>query len=91
MSSSIEIKESEASPIALRSKQMDLDAGWLGRCFGAGRNAPMNIAGSLVLILVGSGVGVLFLGGSIPAGEYWRIIVPLLTLVMGYIFGKGTV
>lgn len=80
---------SEDNPLALRSKQMDLEAGWLGRAFGSGANAPMNIAGVLVVILMLSGIATLFFQTAIPAGEYWKIIVPLLTLVMGYVFGKG--
>jgi hypothetical protein len=74
----------------LRSKEMDLEAGWLGRFFGSGTTAPLNIAGLLVLLLGGSGVAVLFFQSAIPAGEYWKIIVPLLTLVMGYVFGKSS-
>ena len=74
----------------LRSKEMDLEAGWLGRFFGSGETAPLNIAGLLILLLGGSGVAVLFLQSAIPAGEYWKIIVPLLSLVMGYVFGKSS-
>lgn len=83
-------KEPDQDTFVLSSKKMDLDAGWLGRLFGASNNAPLNIAGLMVLLLVGSGVVVLFLQSAIPAGEYWKIIVPLLTLVMGYVFGKGS-
>lgn len=91
MSDNIEFnKEPDQGSMVLRSKQMDLDAGWLGRCFGSGKNAPMNIAGTLVLILAASGIAVLFLQSAIPATEYWKIIVPLLTLVIGYVFGKSS-
>jgi len=45
----------------LRSKEMDLEAGWLGGVFGSGATAPLNIAGLLVLLLAGSGVAVLFI------------------------------
>lgn len=83
-------KEPDQDIFVLRSKKMDLEAGWLGRCFGASVNAPLNIAGLMVVLLVGSGVAVLFIPSTIPAAEYWEIIVPLLTLVMGYIFGKGS-
>ena len=82
--------ELDQDAFVLRSKKMDLDAGWLGRCFGASINAPLNIAGLMVVLLVGSGVAVLSLQSAIPASEYWKIIVPLLTLVMGYVFGKGS-
>ena len=83
-------KTPDEGGMVLRSKQMDLDAGWLGRCFGSGKNAPMNIAGTLVLLLLASGIAVLFFQSAIPASDYWKIIVPLLTLVMGYVFGKSS-
>lgn len=82
--------QSDKHSFILRSKKMDLEAGWLGQYFGTGKNAPLNIAGLLVLLLVGSGIAVLFLPSTIPADKYWNIIVPLLTLVLGYIFGKGS-
>jgi hypothetical protein len=76
--------------LVLRSKEMDLEAGWLGKCFGGRSNAPLNIAGLLVVLLVGSGVSVLFFESAISPPEYWKIIIPLLTLVMGYMFGKSS-
>jgi hypothetical protein len=74
----------------LQSKKMDLEAGWLGKYFGGSANAPLNIAGLLVVLLVGSGIVVLFVKSEIPAQDYWNVIVPLLTLVMGYVFGKSS-
>ena len=81
-------KTPDEGGMVLRSKQMDLDSGWLGRCFGSGNNAPTNIAGALVIFLLLSGIAVLFLQSAIPPLEYWKIIAPLLTLVLGYLFGK---
>jgi hypothetical protein len=83
-------KTPDQETFVLRSKEMDLEAGWLGKCFGGSAKAPLNIAGLLVVLLVGSGISVLFIQSAIPALEYWKIIVPLLTLVMGYVFGKGS-
>ncbi len=83
-------KTPDQNQFVLRSKEMDLEAGWLGRCFGTGKNAPLNIAGLVVVLLVGAGLAVLFLQSAIPAPEYWKIAVPLITLVMGFIFGKGS-
>ena len=81
---------SDQDIVVLRSKEMDLEAGWLGKCFGGRATAPLNIAGLFVVLLAGSGISVLFLESAIPAPEYWKTIVPLLTLVMGYVFGKGS-
>ena len=83
-------KAPDQNLFVLRSKEMDLEAGWLGRCFGTSKNAPLNIAGLVVILLVGAGLAVLFLQSAIPAADYWKIAVPLITLVMGFIFGKGS-
>lgn len=69
---------------------MDLDAGLLGKCFGSKSTAPTNITGIFLMSILASGVAVLFFNSSIQAGEYWKIIVPLMTLALGYLFGKGT-
>ena len=73
----------------LRSKEMDLEAGWLGHCFGTSKNAPLNIAGLIVVLLLCAGLAVLFFPSNLTAVEYWKIAVPLITLVLGFIFGKG--
>jgi hypothetical protein len=82
-------KTPDENQFVLRSKEMDLEAGWLGRCFGTSKNAPLNIAGLVVLTLVATGVATLFLQSALSAAEYWKIAVPLITLVMGFIFGKS--
>lgn len=74
----------------LKSKKLDLEADFIGKFFGSKSNAPTNIAGIFVMSLVISGISVLFFSTTIQAGEYWKIIVPLLTLALGYIFGKGS-
>lgn len=79
----------EDNPIVLRRKQMNLDAGWLGHVFGSKGNAPVNIAGLFVILLILIGGGSLFWETRIPASDIWQTIVPLVTLVMGYLFGKG--
>lgn len=82
-------KTPDQNHLVLRSKEMDLEAGWLGVCFGTSKNAPLNIAGLIVVVLVFAGVVVLFVPGNLLAADYWKIAVPLITLVMGFIFGKG--
>ena len=90
MANEIKYNTTPDSSHILKSKEMDLESGWLGRCFGSNKNAPMNIAGSSIFLLICSGIAVLFFSSAIPASEYWKLIVPLLTLVMGYIFGKAS-
>ena len=81
-------KTPDQHQFVLRSKEVDLEAGWLGRCFGTSKNAPLNIAGLAILLLLGSGVATLFIQTAIPAVDYWKIVVPLITLVMGFVFGR---
>ena len=83
-------KTPDQNQFVLRSKEMDLEAGWLGRCFGTSNNAPMNIAGLVVVVLLAAGLATMFIQSALPAAEYWKIAVPLITLVMGFIFGKGS-
>jgi len=75
----------------IESKKLDLEAGFFGKLFGSKLRAPLNIAGIFVLSLVASGIAVLFFTSAIPANDYWKIIAPLITLALGFIFGKSTV
>jgi len=83
-------KTPDQNQFVLRQKEMDLEAGWLGRCFGTSKNAPMNIAGLVVVLLVLAGLATMFIQSALPSADYWKIAVPLITLVMGFIFGKGS-
>lgn len=91
MTEPIEYNQSPTGPnIVLEAKRMGLDAGWLGVCFGGNKTAPTNIGGFLVFLLAGAGVALLFTKETqITAKEFWPIIVPIITLVMGFLFGKG--
>ena len=75
--------------VFLESKRMDLDSGFLGKIFGSSATAPSNIAGLVLIVLLVSGVAILFVNSaSMTAGDYWKIIIPIITLVLGYLFGK---
>lgn len=63
--------------------------GYLGNIFGYARNAPTNIAGVLVCTLLTAGITSLFVETKIPSEEFWKMISPVLTLVLGYLFGQG--
>jgi len=76
---------------ALQAKQMDLDSGWLGKVFGSSSSAPSNIAGlSLILMLAAGFVLLFWTGAAMAAGDYWKTIIPIVTLIFGYLFGKKT-
>lgn len=91
MSDHIEFnKTPDQNQFVLRVKEMDLEAGLLGKCFGTGKSAPLNIAGIVLILLVATGILVLFVQSAMPANEYWKIAVPLISLVIGFIFGQGS-
>ncbi len=77
--------------------KLERELGKLGRFFGSGNSVKMNIAGLLITVLVLTGIcytiAVLCLDVSenkmaIGILEFWSIITPLITLALGYLFGK---
>ena len=92
MSDKLPVYADTPSPhlVQLQSKQMDLESGWLGKLFGGSRNAPSNIAGLSLLLLVAPGIALLFIPGtSMTAADYWKFITPIVTLILGYVFGTN--
>jgi uncharacterized membrane protein HdeD (DUF308 family) len=79
-----------SAAILVESKKLDLESGWLGKFFGAPTHSPINIAGLLILSLIVSGIVITFLPypTALSANEYWTKILPLITLALGYLFGK---
>jgi hypothetical protein len=45
-----------AALIQLQSKQLDLESGILGKIFGGFKNAPSNIAGLVLFLLISTGI-----------------------------------
>jgi len=75
----------------LKAKEMDHESGSLGKFFGSARSAPLNIAGLLALILVGAAIGfTIFPPKDVPPMDFWKVVMPVLTLILGYAFGKKT-
>jgi hypothetical protein len=85
-------EEDFARRYALDQTRMTLEAGWLGKIFGSSTNAPTNIAGFVVGILTITiiVVGLLFVPSKISVLEYLDKVLPLVTLALGYLFGKST-
>lgn len=73
--------------LILQAKKMDLEAGWIGRVIGSPKNAPNNLAFLSILLGFASGVG---LSLTYPSQwlEFWKLILPILTLALGYVFGQ---
>lgn len=81
-----------ASPelFSLESQRMLQVSGVLGRLFGNAEHAPTNIAGLVVLmVFLFAGVSMCF-PSTVTPSEYWKIATPILTLSLGYLFGKKT-
>ncbi len=72
----------------LEKERMYLESGWLGRIFGSPSSAPMNIAGLVASVFTLAAVLLLFFPGSVSALDYLEVIAPVITLVLGYLFGK---
>jgi hypothetical protein len=66
---------------ALEERRMNLQAAW---------NVPTYIAGSIALLLTIACVLALFLPTNIQALEFLKLVLPVITGVLGYLFGKGT-
>jgi hypothetical protein len=75
---------------ALEQTRMSLESGFLGKFFGAATNAPTNIAGLIALLLTLSCIVSLFFPSNIPALEFLKLVLPVITGVLGYLFGKST-
>jgi hypothetical protein len=82
--------EDVARRYALEQTKMSLESGILGKLFGSVANAPTNIAGFVVCLLVILCVVVLFVPSKMPTDEFLKLILPVITLVLGYLFGKKT-
>ncbi|HQT81157.1 MAG TPA: hypothetical protein PLQ34_03115 [Ferrovaceae bacterium] len=80
-----------AALIQLQSKQLDLESGILGKIFGGFKNAPSNIAGMCLFLLLAVGIVVLFVQNlNMTATEYWKYSTSIITLILGYLFGRGS-
>lgn len=74
---------------ALEQTRMSLEAGWLGRVFGSATNAPTNIVGFVVLLLIVPGIALLFAPSNMSAVDYLKLVLPVITLVLGYLSEKA--
>ncbi|GAA5444751.1 hypothetical protein Misp06_02941 [Microbulbifer sp. NBRC 101763] len=74
----------------LGDEEIKLNAGFLGKLFGDKNNAPSNIAGCILLLLIGMSIyGTLFELKGVDSSELWKFTVPVINLILGYLFGKG--
>jgi len=81
--------EDVARRYALEERKINLDAGILGGLFGSAATAPTNIAGIIVLLLTVACIVSLFVPSNIPALEFLKLVLPVITGILGYLFGIG--
>jgi len=67
-----------------------LEAGFFGKLFGTGFNAASNIAGLVVIGLIIAIFWIIGFKESSEIDSIMKIISPILTLTLGYLFGKNT-
>lgn len=71
------------------------EIGWLGKFFGSENNSARNMAITvIILVILGAmsfSICVLFNSQLDNAliKEVWNLVVPIITLALGYIFGKN--
>lgn len=68
--------------------------GKIAQLFGSGENASKNITATVCILLLVGGASVSLYayidkGDSELAGSIWNVISPIITLALGYIFGKN--
>lgn len=73
------------------------ELGRLGIFFGSGETVKMNISGLTILILLITGIGYTIAilcmdttsnNKAVGILDFWGIITPIITLALGFIFGK---
>ena len=66
--------------------QRRVEIGKLG-FFGGEFNAPYTIAGIAVIMLLGAGIAAIFVGHE-QTTQIWRDVLPIVSMTIGYLFGK---
>ncbi|WP_062513925.1 hypothetical protein [Halobacillus sp. KGW1] len=80
--------KTETHEIPLEHKK--LEAGIFGKLFGTGNNAASNIAGLIVLGLLAIILWLIGFKTTEESEPILKTLTPILTLTLGYLFGKHT-
>ena len=70
----------------LESQRLRLEHGWIDRIVGT-KHSSNNIAFIITLLLLLAGFAVLLVYPQ-DRIEFWKLILPILTLTLGYLFGN---
>lgn len=72
-------------------KHKIIDAGVLGKFFGMGDHAARNVTGLVIIVLIIIiGVSFFLYSGDVKVIEFIKMISPIITLGLGYLFGKNS-
>ncbi|RZM24301.1 MAG: hypothetical protein EOO88_23300 [Pedobacter sp.] len=78
-----------------RLEMIKHEKGFLSLFWGTAKNAPYNIAGLISILLSLTAVIYTFVHSYIPVEkspisvkDYWLMVSPVITLSLGYLFGK---
>jgi hypothetical protein len=71
-------------------EQERMGYGLLGKIFGSATNAPIYIAGIVIFLFSIICIVVLFVETRVPAADFLQVGIPLISLALGYLFGKST-
>ena len=72
---------------------IDKNLGWIGQTFGSAENASKNITATICILML---IGVVIVSVVVYCNErdisrvegLWDMILPIITLSLGYLFGK---
>ncbi|HEX8063842.1 MAG TPA: hypothetical protein VF535_11565 [Allosphingosinicella sp.] len=79
--------------IEAESQRARLDRGVIGAVFGGRDNVPNNVAGIVALAATGLLIGIIALGSDsaqFPRKEAATLALSLVTLTLGFLFGRAT-
>jgi len=83
---------------SFEDSKLDKQLGFVGKFFGYGDGGKLNIAGFCIALLLLLGISYTFIALNCsqnhPMGisvlQLWGIISPIITLALGYTFGKNS-
>ena len=77
--------------LATETEHKRMEMGFIGRLWGNSQNAPFNIAGVLLflLVVIGGVLSVAHHDSVSEIGEIWKVLSPMIGLILGYLFGMS--
>ena len=74
-----------------RKGRTEAHLGQLGKFFGSPEIAPTNIAGFIGFLVILGGIIIPFINPKVDFMDFWKtIVLPIVTLLLGYLFGKNS-